>query len=76
LRKIELSGDLEDVFLKEFESLHSGEGVVVRADKKGEIKVVGFTPIPRARALWPFQIEISSTLTGQTRGENSIEVES
>jgi hypothetical protein len=26
--------------------LESGEGVVVRADKKGEIKVVGFTPIP------------------------------
>jgi phosphohistidine phosphatase SixA len=26
--------------------LDSGEGVVVRADKNGEIKVVGFTPIP------------------------------
>jgi phosphohistidine phosphatase SixA len=26
--------------------LESGEGVVVRADKNGEIKVVGFTPIP------------------------------
>jgi phosphohistidine phosphatase SixA len=26
--------------------LESGEGVVVKADKKGEIKVVGFTPIP------------------------------
>jgi hypothetical protein len=46
LKKIDLSGDLEGVLLKEFESLESGEGVVVRADKKGEIKVVGFTPIP------------------------------
>ena len=27
-------------------SLESGEGVVVKADKNGEIKVVGFTPIP------------------------------
>ena len=26
--------------------LESGEGVVVKADKNGEIKVFGFTPIP------------------------------